>query len=118
MSYKLENKEFDFDRVTVADALVVKRAFTIMANEEADAEEKNKADEDVSKLAIKYLKIKSGTQWIDNVSEDYIGEAFENELAVFEIIAKFQERIAGFMRSLPSFQTAQAQKQTRPKRGK
>ena len=106
--YKLEDKEFDFERVTAKDALRIKSAFMVIANDKASSEAKAEEDSVISEIAIKYLKIKVGKEWIENCSEEYISECFKNEFAIVEVIAKFQERISGFLSLLPSFQSAKA----------
>ena len=56
--YKLEDKEFDFKRVTTQDALKVKSAMMILANDKSSIENIEQANNVIDSLAIKYLKIK------------------------------------------------------------
>lgn len=105
--YKLEDKEFDFKTVTVKDALAIKTAIGVMAKANASADDALYADGVISRLAIKYLILKvNGKEIEGEVTEDLLSATFSNEFAIVEIIAKFQERISGFMQLLPSFQTA------------
>lgn len=109
--YKLEDKEFDFDRVIVRDALAIKSAIGIMAKDNASIDDNIQADTIISGLALKYLKVKVNGQWNEGaVTEEYLGLVFSNEFAIIEIIAKFQERVSNFIQALPSFQSIKAKR--------
>ena len=103
--YKLEDKEFDFKRVTTQDALKVKSAMMILANDKSSIENIEQANNVIDSLAIKYLKIKDNKgNWLENIEPILIDSLFTNEFASIEITAKFQERLQGFLNALPSFQ--------------
>lgn len=105
--YKLEDKEFDFKMVSVKDALVIKSIFVALAKANSSVNDTLSADNVISDLAIKYLILKVGGKEIEGtITEDLISATFKNEFAIIEIVAKFQERIQGFIQLLPSFQTA------------
>ena len=111
MSYHLDNVEFDFRRVTTEDALKVKSAMMILANEKAPTSTIIEANSIIDDLAFKYVKIKDKKgQWLETQSADeaklIANSMFENEFASIEIVAKFQERLQGFLSALPSFQKA------------
>lgn len=104
--YQLENREFDFKRVSTQDALRVKSAMMILANDKSTLENIESANEVIDNIAIKYLKIKDNKgQWLENVDALIIESLFNNEFAIIEITAKFQERLQGFLQNLPSFQS-------------
>lgn len=102
--YKLEDKEYDFGRVIVKDALLLKSAIMIQANDKSSLADKEESDNIINNIALKYLKVKVNNEWIENCNEDFIALTFENEFAIIEIIAQFQKRISGLMGKLPSFQ--------------
>ena len=114
MAYQLEGKNYDFNRVSLQDALKIQNAMLLIAQPKysSDVEDGNNI---ISQLALKYLKIEhkteSGLEYQENLSMEYIELAFENEFAIIEILANFQKRIEGFMKLLPSFQQAVAKKQ-------
>ncbi|EAL7532983.1 hypothetical protein DUZ16_06570 [Campylobacter jejuni] len=106
---ELDGREFDFNRVTTQDALKVKSAMMILANEKSSMQDYEKANQVLDDLAFKYLKVKnSDGNWLENIDEYAFSALFENEMAGIEIVAKFQERLKGFLNALPSFQTAEA----------
>lgn len=109
--YKVDDIEFDFGRVTTEDALKVKSAMMILANEKASLESTMEANKVIDNLAFKYLKIKDKKgNWLENNSAKdmimIVDSMFENQFAGVEIVAKFQERLQGFLQNLPSFQNA------------
>lgn len=109
--YKIDNIEFDFKRVTTEDALKVKSAMMILANEKATLENIMEANKVIDNLAFKYVKIKDKKgNWLENNSAQdmiiIVDSMFENQFAGVEIVAKFQERLQGFLQNLPSFQKA------------
>lgn len=106
--YKLEDKEYDFKRVIVQDALKVKSAIMTMADKNSGFSEKEHCENVINDIAIKYLKIKVNNEWVENITFDYLEKCFENEFAVIEIMAQFQKRISGLMGKLPSFQQSKA----------
>ncbi|WP_299546055.1 hypothetical protein [uncultured Helicobacter sp.] len=103
--YELENREFDFKRVNTQDALKIKSAMMILANEKSTLENIEKANKVIDDLAIKYLRTKDNKgNWLENIEPVVIESLFNNEFAIIEITAKFQERLQGFLSALPSFQ--------------
>lgn len=107
--YAIDNVEFDFKRVTTEDALKVKSAMMILANEKASLENAMEANKIIDNLAFKYLRIKDKKgNWLENNSAKdmimIVDSMFENQFAGVEIVAKFQERLQGFLQNLPSFQ--------------
>lgn len=108
--YKLEDKEYDFKRVLVKDALALKSAIMVQANEKSSLADKEESDNIINNIALKYLKVKVNNEWIENCSEDFIALTFENEFAIIEIIAQFQKKISGLMGKLPSFQQSKAKR--------
>lgn len=109
--YKLEDKEFDFKTVSVKDALAIKSIFVALSKEKSSISDTINADNVISDLAIKYLILKVGGKEIEGaITEDLISLTFKNEFAIIEIVAKFQERIQGFIQLLPSFQTVKSAK--------
>lgn len=107
--YAVDNVEFDFKRVTTEDALKVKSAMMILANEKASLENTMEANKVIDNLAFKYLRIKDKKgNWLENNSAKdmimIVDSMFENQFAGVEIVAKFQERLQGFLQNLPSFQ--------------
>ena len=105
--YKVENKEFDFKRVSTQDALKVKSAMMILANEKAPIENIESANKVIDDLALKYLRVKDPKgNWLENIDTLLLDSLFENQFAIIEITAKFQERLQGFLLALPSFQQA------------
>lgn len=106
---ELDGREFDFNRVSTQDALKVKSAMMILANEKANIQDYEKANKTLDDLAFKYLKVKNedGT-WMENIDEYAFSALFVNEMAGIEIVAKFQERLKGFLAALPSFQASEA----------
>ena len=102
--YKLEDKNYDFKRITTQDALKVKSMMMILANEKASISDIEKANQALDNLAIKYLTVENNGEWLENVDEYALGALFNNELAIIEISAQFQNRIKDFLQSLPTFQ--------------
>lgn len=101
---KIGNIEYDFSRVSVNDALEIKNAMFILAKENATTSQIKEANDIIDFIALKHLKVRQGTQWIDSVDINTIGQIFDNELAVIEISAQFMNRIKGFLEKLQSFQ--------------
>lgn len=104
--YKLENREYDFSRVSTAEALKVKSAMMILADSRASISNKEEAIKTLDDLALKHLIVKNEGEWLENLDEYAIESLFGNELAIIEISAQFQNRIKDFLQSLPSFQAA------------
>lgn len=102
--YQLENKNYDFKRITTQDALKVKSMMMILASDKSTIKDIETANQTLDSLAIKYLTIEQEGQWLENIDEHALAALFTNELAIIEISAKFQERIKGFLASLPTFQ--------------
>ena len=102
--YKLENKNYDFKRITTQDALKVKSMMMILANEKASIKDIETANQTLDSLALKYLTVENNGEWLENIDEFVFKELFGNQLAIFEISAQFQNRIKDFLLSLPSFQ--------------
>ena len=102
--YQLENKNYDFKRITTQDALKVKSMMMILASDKSTIKDIEAANQTLDSLALKYLTIEQEGSWLENIDEHAITAFFTNELAIIEISAKFQERIKGFLASLPTFQ--------------
>ena len=102
--YKLENKNYDFKRITTQDALKVKSMMMILANEKANIKDIETANQTLDSLALKYLTVENNGEWLENIDEYVLNSLFNNELAIIEISAQFQNRIKDFLQSLPSFQ--------------
>lgn len=102
--YKLENKNYDFKRITTQDALKVKSMMMILANEKASISDIETANQTLDSLALKYLTVENNGEWLENIDEYALNALFNNELAIVEIVAQFQNRIKDFLQSLPSFQ--------------
>ena len=75
----------------------------ILASDKAKAEDIEKSNKTLDDLAFKYLRVEDNGEWLKNIDEYAFSALFENELASIEIIAKFQERLKGFLSALPSF---------------
>lgn len=105
---ELDGVEFDFNRVSTQDALKVKSAMMILANEKSTAQDIEKSNKMIDDLAFKYLRVKNGGEWLENIDEHAFSAIFENEMSAIEIVARFQERLKGFLNALPSFRTAEA----------
>ena len=103
--FKLEDKEYQFKRVSVQDALRLKSAITIMSKENATTSQVNEADNIINDICIKHLQVMVNGEFEDIHSLDYLESVFENPFAIIEITANFQELISGFIQSLPKFQT-------------
>ena len=103
--YQLENRNYDFKRITTQDALKVKSMMMILASDKSTIKDIETANQTLDSLALKYLTIEQEGAWLENIDEHAITAFFTNELAIIEISAKFQERIKGFLASLPTFQT-------------
>lgn len=101
--YELDGRKFDFDRVSTQDALKVKSAMMILASDKAKTEDIEKSNKTLDDLAFKYLRVEENGEWLKNIDEFAFSALFENELASIEIVAKFQERLKGFLSALPSF---------------
>lgn len=115
--YKLEDKNYQFGRVSLKDALLLKDAFFIIAQDmkqkeegvmkiTTPAEQLEKANNLINDLTIKYLEIEEDGQF-NRTNIDYIELFFENPFAILEIVATFQEHISGFINRLPKFQQKQ-----------
>ena len=105
--YKLENKNYDFERITTADALKVKSMMMILASDKSTIKDIETANKTLDDLALKYLTVEQQDgEWLKNIDEFALNAIFSNELAIIEISAKFQERIRDFLSSLPTFQLA------------
>ena len=102
--YELDDKKYDFERITTADALKVKSMMMILANDKASIEDLEKANETLDRLALKYLTVENNGEWLTNIDDYTFKALFSNQLAIIEISAKFQERIRDFLASLPTFQ--------------
>ena len=63
-----------------------------------------KANQTLDSLALKYLTVENNGEWLENIDEFALGALFNNELAIIEISAQFQNRIKDFLQSLPTFQ--------------
>ena len=105
--YKLENKNYDFERITTADALKVKSMMMILASEKSTIKDIETANKTLDDLALKYLTVEQDGEWLKNIDEFALNAIFSNELAIIEISANFQERIRDFLSSLPTFQISQ-----------
>ena len=105
--YKLENKNYDFKRITTQDALKVKSMMMILASDKSTIKDIETANKALDDLALKYLTVEQDGQWLENIDEFALNALFSNELAIIEISAKFQERIRDFLSSLPTFQISQ-----------
>lgn len=114
--YKLEDKNYQFGRVSLKDALLLKDAFFIIAQDMKQKEEGlkittspdqlEKANNLINDLTIKYLEIEEDGQF-NRTNIDYLELFFENPFAILEIVATFQEHISGFINRLPKFQQKQ-----------
>ena len=104
--YKLENKNYDFERITTADALKVKSMMMILASDKSTIKDIETANETLDRLALKYLTVENNGEWLTNIDDYTFKALFSNQLAIIEISAKFQERIRDFLSSLPTFQLA------------
>lgn len=103
--YTLEDKEFEFGRITTADALKCRTAIVALSQNIQD----NEANATIEKIARKYLRVKDEQgKWWENPNDEALEVLFENPFATFEIINKYQEYVLGFLNALPSFQQAQA----------
>lgn len=109
--YKLEDKEYQFKRVSVKDALKLKGAMTVLAKDGSTMQQTLQSDEIVNEIALKYLEVKVKDTFEPINNEDYFSMVFENEFAIIEIMATFQKHISGFIHALPSFQKVQAKAQ-------
>lgn len=102
--YKLEDKSYDFKRITTADALKVKSMMMILASEKSTIKDIETANKVLDDLALKYLTVEQDGEWLENIDEFVLNSLFSNELAIIEISAQFQNRIKDFLQSLPTFQ--------------
>ena len=102
--YKLENKNYDFERITTADALKVKSMMMILASDKSTIKDIETANKTLDDLALKYLTVENNGEWLTNIDDYTFKALFSNQLAIIEISAKFQERIRDFLASLPTFQ--------------
>ena len=102
--YELDDKKYDFERITTQDALKVKSMMMILANEKASIEDLEKANETLDRLALKYLTVENNGEWLTNIDDYTFKALFSNQLAIIEISAQFQNRIKDFLQSLPTFQ--------------
>lgn len=102
--YKLEDKNYDFKRITTADALKVKSMMMILASEKSTIKDIETANKVLDDLALKYLTVEQDGEWLENIDEFALNALFSNELAIIEISAQFQNRIKDFLQSLPTFQ--------------
>ena len=102
--YQLENKNYDFNRITTQDALKVKCVMMMLASGKSTIKDIERANKTLDDLALKYLTVEQDGEWLKNIDEFALNALFSNELAIIEISAKFQERIKGFLASLPTFQ--------------
>ena len=102
--YELDDKKYDFERITTQDALKVKSMMMILANEKASIEDIEKANETLDRLALKYLTVENNGEWLTNIDDYTFKALFSNQLAIIEISAQFQNRIKDFLQSLPTFQ--------------
>lgn len=107
--YELDGRKFDFDRVSTQDALKVKSAMMILASDKAKSEDIEKSNKVLDDMAFKYLRVEGENgEWLKNIDEYAFTALFDNELASIEIVAKFQERLKGFLSALPSFRNIEA----------
>lgn len=102
--YQLEDKNYDFERVTTADAIKVQSLMMMLTRDKNTIDDIESTNEKLAKLALKYLTIEQNGEWLKNIDEHAFKVLFSNEYAIIEISAKFQERIKGFLMSLPTFQ--------------
>ena len=102
--YELDDKKYDFERITTQDALKVKSMMMILANEKASIEDLEKANETLDRLALKYLTVENNGEWLTNIDDYTFKALFSNQLAIIEVSAQFQNRIKDFLQSLPTFQ--------------
>ena len=105
--YKLENKNYDFQRITTADALKVKSMMMILASDKSTIKDIETANKTLDDLALKYLTVEQDGEWLKNIDEFALNALFSNELAIIEISAKFQERIRDFLFFFSTFQISQ-----------
>ena len=103
--YQLENKNYDFERVTTADAIKVQSLMMMLARDKNTIDDIEATNEKLAKLALKYLTVEQDDgNWLKNIDEHALKAIFVNQYAIIEISAKFQETIKGFLMSLPTFQ--------------
>ena len=104
--YKLEDKEYQFKRVSVQDALRLKSAITMMSKENATSQQLSEADEVITEICVKHLEVKIDGKMFESVENlEFLETVFVNPFAIVEIVANFQEMISGFIQSLPKFQS-------------
>ena len=102
--YKLENKNYDFERVTTADAIKVQSLMMILARDNNTISDIESTNEKLAKLALKYLTVEQDGEWLKNIDEHAFKALFSNDYAIIEISAKFQLKIKDFLGLLPTFQ--------------
>lgn len=111
--FKLNDIEYDFKRVCVADAIEIQKLMLKASAKDGDLDlgKIGEALGDLTPFALKYVKLKNkdGT-WLENADTETLEHFFENPFFALEITKNFFEVIQGFLASLPSFQKAQKAK--------
>lgn len=104
--YTLEDKEYQFKKVSVQDALEIKKAITLLAKDNATSAQIGEAENILNSICVKHLQVKINGELENVESLDYLSVVFDNPFAIVEITANFQELVTGFIQSLPKFQSA------------
>lgn len=102
--YELDDKKYDFTRITTQDAIKVQSLMMMLARDKNTIDDIESTNEKLAKLALKYLTVENNGEWLENIDEFAFKALFSNQLAIIEISAKFQERIKSFLMCLPTFQ--------------
>ena len=62
--YQLENKNYDFNRITTQDALKVKSMMMILASDKSTIKDIETANKTLDDLALKYLAVEQDGEWL------------------------------------------------------
>ena len=104
--FKLEDKEYQFRRVAVQDALKLQNAYVVLSKENSSPAQIEDATNLMNDMCVKYLDVRVNGDFEEVGSYDYLESVFDNPFAIMEISVNFHETIKGFIDLLPKFQQA------------
>lgn len=107
--FELNGIKYNFNRITVEDALEVQSIMVQSSREDFGVEDSQKLDRKLREIAVKYLVVylkhgnKEESVSGSEMDMDYFAEIFDNPFYTNEIVISFGEVVKGFLQILPSY---------------
>lgn len=105
--FELNGIKYNFNRITVEDALEVQGIMVQSSRDDLSVEDSQKLDRKLREIAVKYLVVylKHGNkeESMTDMDMDYYAEVFDNPFYTNEIVISFGEVVKGFLQILPSY---------------